>query len=286
MLLSLCCVVSRETNRYVGGMDSTSQDGSPATTHETVDAIAGSTSRDAFPLRRTFIQQKELGDSVPGPLASFVSARDRTALLLYFLALTKASKEPWDVSHHSAVWARALGLPEPTGLVARGRISKAWTRLVDRKLIVRTRRNRLAELTLLCEDGSGDPYTRPGSGFINISHALWTEGPVPAEEAGTAAPKRWFELLTLPELTFLIIGLSNRKGFSLPVERGPDYYGISADTLYRGSTGLRRHQLLDIQKHRITAPLAPEGFTFENLYTLRPPFEPRERRGSSTGADQ
>ena len=272
---------------YVGAMQSISQDGSPATTHDTVDAIAGSTSRDAFPLRRTFFQQKQQGDSIPGPLASFVSARDRTALLLYFLALTKASKEPWDVSHHSAVWARALGLPDPTGLVARGRISKAWTRLVERKLLVRTRRNRLAELTLLCEDGSGDPYTRPGSGFINIPHALWTEGPTPAqEEEGTRPPKRWFELLTLPELVFLIIGLSNRKGFSLPLERGPDYYGISADTLYRGSTGLRRHELLDIQKHRITAPLAPEGFTYENLYTLRPPFEPRERKGSSTGAAQ
>ncbi len=267
-------------------MRPTSQDGSPATTHDTVDAIAGSTSRDAFPLRRTFIQQKQQGDSIPGPLASFVSARDRTSLLLYFLALTKASKEPWDVSLHSAVWARALGLPDPTGQVARGRVSKAWTRLVDRKLLVRKRRNRLAELTLLCEDGSGDPYTRPGRDFINIPHALWTEGPAPVEEEGARPPKRWFELLTLPELVFLIIGLSNRKGFPLPVERGPDYYGISADTLYRGSTGLRRHQLLVIQKHRITAPLAPEGFTYENIYTLKPPFESKERKGSSTGAAQ
>lgn len=274
-------------NRYVGAMQFTSQDGSPASTHDTVDAIAGSTSRDAFPLRRTFIQQKQQSISIPGPLASFVSARDRTALLLYFLALTKASKEPWDVSHHSAVWARALGLPDPTGLVARGRISKAWTRLVDRKLLVRTRRNRLAELTLLCEDGSGDLYTRPGSGFINIPHALWTEGATPAqEEEGIRPPKRWFELLTLPELVFLIIGLSNHNGFVLPLERGPDYYGISADTLYRGSTGLRHHELLDIQKHRITAPLAPEGFTFENRYTLRSPLEPRERKGSSAGAPQ
>ena len=57
-------------------------------------------------------------------LLVFVSARDRTALLLYFLALTKASKEPWDVSHHSAVWARALGLPEPTRSGGKGRISR------------------------------------------------------------------------------------------------------------------------------------------------------------------
>lgn len=265
-------------------MDSESQNGTPATTHDTVDAIADSTSRDAFPLRRRFIQQKQDGKSIPGPLAGFVSARDRTALLLYFLALTKASKEPWDVSLHSAVWGRALGLPDPTGLVARGRISKAWTRLVERKLVVRTRRNRLAEFTLLSEDGSGEPYTRPGRDFINVPHALWTESPALSTGAGATLSQRWFELLTLPELTFLIIGLSNLNGFSLPVERGPDYYGISADTLYRGSTGLRRRQLLDVQKHRLTAPLAPEGFTYENLYTLKPPFEPRGRGTSSAGA--
>ena len=255
-------------------MNSQAQDGTPATPHDTVDAIANSTSRDAFPLRRRFVQQKEHGKSVPGPLALFVQSHDHTALLLYFLMLTKASKDPWDVSLHSAVWARALGLPDPTGLVARGRISKAWSRLVDRKLVVRARRNRLAEFTLLCDDGSGEPYTRPGTGFINVPHALWTEGPSPSE--------RWHEILTLPELTFLIIGLSNRNGFSLPTERGPDYYGISADTLYRGSVGLRDRELLDIKKKRITAPLAPAGFTFENIYTLRPPFEPRSKGSKSS----
>ncbi|MCY4193403.1 MAG: hypothetical protein OXF04_03790 [bacterium] len=122
--------------------------------------------------------------------------------------------------------------------------------------------------------------------FFNILHALWTEGPAPAASAVGMLSKRWFELLKLPELTFLVIGLSNRNGFSLPLERCPDYYGISADTLYRGSTGLRSYQLLDTQKHRITAPLAPEGFTFENIYTLKPPFEPRSRGSKPNRAKQ
>lgn len=249
-------------------MKSKIPNGDPATPHDTVDAIVRSTQRGAFPLRRTFIQQKQGRTSLPGPLAAFASAGDRTALLLYFLALTKASQSPWDVSLHSAVWARAIGLPDPLGATARGRISKAWTRLVGRQLVTRTRRKRLAAFTLLCEDGSGDVYTRPKSSFVNVPHELWTAGP--------SESTRWFEALTLPELTFLIIGLSNLDQFPLPVERGPDYYGISADTLQRGSTGLRRrHQLLAVRRHRITAPLSPKGISFENRYTLEPPFGPR-----------
>ena len=250
----------------------------PATTHDTVDAIANSTQRVAFPLRRTFIQQKQGRTSLPGPLASLVSASDRTALLLYFLALTKASQPPWDVSLHSAVWARAVGLPDPIGATARGRISKAWTRLVDRRLVTRARRNRLAAFTLLCEDGSGDPYTRPNASYVNVPHELWTTGPSPSS--------RWFEALTLPELTFLIIGLSNLDQFPLPIERGPDYYGISADTLQRGSSGLRRHRLLSVRQRRITAPLSPLGVSSENRYTLESPFGPRGKPSTAVSSSR
>ena len=232
-------------------------------------------------MRRTFIQQKTGLVPTPGPLAGFVSASDRTALLLYFLALTKASRAPWDVSLHSAVWARALGLSNPTGSSARGRVSKAWTRLVDRRLLTRSRRSRIAVFTLLREDGSGDPYTRPKAAFIKVPHELWTKGPKPQT---TRTPTRWFEMLSLPELTFLVIGLTNLDSFPLPVERGPDYYGISADTLLRGSRGLRDHGCLTVRKQRITAPLAPEGISWENRYTLNPPFGPRGRISTATGA--
>ncbi len=190
--------------------------------------------------------------------------------MLYFLALTKASTEPWDVNLHSAVWARALGLPDPNGHTARGRVSKAWTRLVDRKLVIRSRRQRIAQFTLLLEDGSGGPYIRPSGKairFINVPHALWTEGPADGSS-------RWFEDLSLPELSFLIIALSNHDNFSLPAERGPGYYGISADTLFRGNRGLRNKGLLKASRKRIIAPLAPEGHSYENRYTLQNPFSP------------
>jgi len=207
-------------------------------------------------------------------MARFVTAGDRTGLVLYFLALTKASTEPWDVALHSAVWARALGFSDPTAPASRARVSKAWSRLVERNLVRRGRRNRMAEFTLLCEDGSGDPYTRPTTSFIKVPHELWIDGPDPET--------RWYEALRLPELTFLVIGLSNLDYFPLPVERGPHYYGISADTLQRGSQGLKRHGLLMSEPRRVTAPLAPKGYTYENRYTLEPPFGPVGKRSKAS----
>ncbi len=250
----------------VDRMTSRESEGNPATSHDTVDAIAETSRREAFPLRRVFLQQKRDGETQPGPLAKFVSAGDRTGLLLYFLALTKASQEPWDVSLHSAVWARALDLPLPDTATARGRVSKAWSRLVDRRLVIRARKGRLASFTLLCEDGSGSLYTRPDRAFVKVPHDLWAKGPM--------ASKRWYQLLTLPELVFLVIALSNLDDFSLPVERGPDYYGVSADTLLRGYSGLQNHGLLVVRSNAFTAPLSPTGLSYENRYTLKQPFGP------------
>lgn len=247
-------------------MSTREPEGNPATPHDTVDAIVEASRRKAFPLRRAFLQQKQGGETRPGPLARFVSAGDRMGLLLYFLAVTKASQEPWDVSLHSAVWARALDLPLPDTATARGRVSKAWSRLADRNLVIRARKGRLASVTLLREDGSGSVYTRPERAFVNVPHDLWTKGPV--------ASKRWYQLLTLPELVFLIIALSNKDDFSLPIERGPDYYRVSADTLLRGYKGLQSHGLLVVRSNAFTAPLSPTGLSYENRYTLKPPFGP------------
>ena len=132
------------------------------------------------------------------------------------------------------------------------------------------------------EDGSGDPYTRPSGKvgrFINVPHALWTDGPADGSS-------RWFEDLSLPELSFLIIALSNLDSFALPVERGPDYYGISADTLSRGYGGLRDKGLLKVRPKRMIAPLAPEGYSYENRYTLQPPFGPRGQTSTAASVSR
>lgn len=245
-----------------------------ATSHQTVDAIVESAKRGAIPVRHGFVQNKNRTAPRSGPLAAFVSNGDRTGLLLYLLVLTKASSEPWDVTLHSSVWARALGSPDPSSAAARGRVSKAWRRLAERNLVERNRRHRYAVITLLREDGSGAPYERPKQNFIQIPHELWTAGPDPQH--------RWHECLSLPALTFLLIALRNADEFNLPAERGPDYHGISADTIMRGARELRQAGLLKVDKALITAPLAPSGFTAENRYTLKPPFGPHGTSSSAT----
>ena len=250
-----------------------------ASAHETVAALVTRSNRDAIPVRREFVQRKSGdGTSLPGPLAAFVRANDRFGLLLYLLLLTCASQKPYDVSHHSSVWARALGLPEFNGATARTRVSKAWHRLIERQLVTRERTRRSASLTPLKEDGSGDDYERPSSRFINIRHGLWTSGPLESEGP------RWYDVLTLAELAVLLIALMNADDFALPAERVPDFYGVSADTFERGVRALQNHGLLDVSRSRKAAPLAPEGYTIENRHTLRPPFGPMGTMSVATGA--
>lgn len=242
-----------------------------STADETVDGLVAASRRlGGFPLRREFLQQADDHDQrIPGPLASLVVTGDRRALLLYLLLVTKASSAPWDARLPAAVWARALGVDLPTTKTAASTISKAWLRLERRQLVRRARSKRLAVVTLLREDGSGREYTSPGEvgdRFFKVPLALWGQGPEPGG--------RWYRELRLPELAVLLIGLSLADGFRLPVEQGPDWYGVSADTIGRGIAGLAERGLLRTDKLFKKAPLSAVGYTAEHHYTLLSPFGP------------
>ena len=95
---------------------------------------------------------------------------------------------------------------------------------------------------------------------------------------------RWYDVLTGAEFAVLLIALMNADDFALPAERVPDFYGVSADTFERGVRGLQTHGLLDVSRSRKAAPLALEGYTIENRYTLCPPFGPMGTMSVATGA--
>jgi hypothetical protein len=246
---------------------------------ETVDEIVAVSKRQGhFPLRRTFLQQTQEERVVAGPLAALVRAGDHRALELYLLLVTKASSDPWDAALPATVWARALGLSFPDTKTARSTISKTWMRLERHRLVTRKRSRRLADVTLLREDGSGENYSSPGEvgdRYVRVPLALWTAGPSEA--------RRWYQTLTLPELAVLLIGRSMSDGFRLPFEMGPEWYGISADTIARGIAGLRKHNLLDTDKTFKKAPLSPVGYTAEHRYTLLQPFGPVGRKSGNRG---
>ena len=241
-----------------------------ATVDQTVDEIMTARKRST-PLRRSFLQLGTLTDPEPGPLREFVTNGDHRGLLLYLLALGKASAEPYDTALAAAVWARALGIDLPETATAATSISKSWKRIENRSLIRRSRYKRKAHIHMLKEDGSGDPYEPPGQAkepYLQLPNAFWLKGP---------NGDRWYRVLGLAEVAMLLIALSLSDEFRLPAEDVPDWYGISADTAGRGLRGLISHGLLTANKHFKTAPLSPAGYTAENLYTLKQPFGPMGR---------
>ncbi len=242
-----------------------------ATADQTIDEILKKAGRTHTPLRHTFVQQGSREDPKPGPLKSFVTNGDQRALLLYLLAMGKASARPWDTALAAPVWARALGIELPETATAASTISKAWKRLEDRNLIRRGRYKRMAHIHMLKEDGSGDPYEPPGQAgdhYLRLSNAFWQEGP---------EDERWYRVLSLSEVAMLLIALSLRNGFRLPSEDVPAWYGISTDTARRGLAGLVDHGLLTVEKRFKIAPLSPVGYTADNIYTRQHPFEAKRR---------
>ena len=203
-------------------------------------------------------------------MAAFVRGRHAVALDLYLLGRAAASHEPFDVALPSRVWARALGLGEPSSAAAT--ISQSWTWLEEQRLITSARRGRLREIRFLREDGSGRPYRHPGSegDFFKLPYAYW-QGLYPGR-------------LGLPAKAVLLIALSLGPDFWLPHERGARWYGVSRDTVSRGLATLLRLGLLEVRHERKKAPLSPQGFTDERRYALRPPFGSGFPSSAETGA--
>lgn len=235
-----------------------------ATPRETVEALLESGNRlnGKVPLRRVFVQQGSRGDPEPGPLASLVHNGDQRGLDLFLLLKAVASAPPFNSSRSAGVWARALRF---TGKTADEQtVSRIWRRLAGLRLVSRSRSGRLADIGLLREDGSGEVYVHPGTAgdpYLQLPVAYWLD-----------EDERWCSTLGLPAKAMLLVALSLRPGFLLPVEKAPDWYGISADTAQRGLASLVERGLVKRERTRKTAPLVPAGYSYDSHYTLRGDF--------------
>ncbi len=243
---------------------------------ETVEALLERSGRDAVPIRRAFVQAPTRGGG-PGPLAMFVKQRRGRTLDQYLLLHAVASAPPFDARFAAAVWARALGMDQAS---ADSAISKSWAWLEDQHLVASRRRGRLREVTLLREDGSGQPYGHPGEQgaetrghYFKLPHDYWNGN----------FPNR----MSLPGKAVLLIALSLRADFVLPTERGARWYGLSRDTVRKGLRELRLLGLLEMREVSRPAPLEGLGYTTERHYTLRPPFGQLTKPGkTSTGSTE
>jgi hypothetical protein len=244
---------------------------------DTIAALLDRSRRAELPIRRTFVQQRARGGGA-GPLAAFVRHRRVRALDLYLLAHAVASGAPFTVTFPAAVWVRALGLTP--GSSSETLVSRTWTWLESEGLIGTRRVGRMREVTILREDGSGEPYRHPGEEgavdrghYFKLPYAYWHGN--------------YNNRLSLPAKAVLLIALSLRDDFLLPGERAQDWYGVSRDTIRKGLRDLRLYGLITMKAETKPTPLSALGYTLERRYTLQAPLRgdvvpPRKRRRKKT----
>jgi hypothetical protein len=122
---------------------------------------------------------------------------------------------------------------DETGKGAESKVSRNWAWLAEQQLVTLDRRARHLNVTRLNESGSGEEYTKPKGGFFYVPFVFFTEG--------------WHRELSLAATATLLIARSrssSKPWFQLPTERGPEWYGVSADTLKTGFDELRDKGLL------------------------------------------
>ncbi|MFG1913066.1 hypothetical protein [Kribbella sp. NPDC048928] len=227
--------------------------------------------RTTTPIRKTFVQKPKGATERRSVLSTFVKNADERGLKaqLFLWAIISSGKhqDGWSKTLPLIVWARAFDTVQTAELSsATSAVSKILTRLEQRRLIERHRtgRERKVRVTILREDGSGDPYThpaevRPRDTYLKLPHAYWTEG--------------WHEKLDLAATAMLLVALHEKPVFRLATEHMEEWYGWSPDTAEAGFKTLEDNGLLDKTREREDQPLSPLGFTFYNLYELTGPFK-------------
>jgi hypothetical protein len=239
---------------------------------EAVEALLVRSGRDFLPVRRSFLQTR---GARKGPSSLSAFGKRESAFDLYMLIHALASQPPWDVAFPARIWARLLGAPEgPTGTTL---VSRQWTWLEEQQLVATSRTGRLRRITLLKEDGSGDPYSHPGV----------IQGSNPAEGDYFRVPyvywRSAFDLrLSLSGKMVLLIGLSLSADFILPVEHAARWYGLSSTRIHDGLKELRTFGLLGMRVESRKAPLTERGVTFERHYRMLAPFADSDRDRSDT----
>lgn len=223
--------------------------------------------RAAVPVRKVFVQRPPGETPREGPLATFVTNGDLRGLraFLTIVGASGASDEKrggWVTELDSLVWGRLFDAEEAaTPQAARTAAWRTMGRLENRKLIERTREPgaRMIAVTLLREDGSRRPYTRPkgetaDDRFLRLPVRFWKDG--------------YDSKITLPGLAMLLVLAAEKPWSSYPPDRMQEWYGWSADTTQRGLKNLLDLKLAERRESYKKAPLAPLGSTLIYQYRL------------------
>ena len=257
-----------EGDPFAGIVDEQPADGTSARSD-----LLDTTRRGYVPIRKTFVQKPRGSETRASVLARLVTQRQHRELKLYllYLALRPVLREP---PLPLAVWARMLHAPR--GLSASTeQVSKAFTALHNHQLLARSAPGAAVRLTALREDGSGHPYTRPGSpedtdaggpGYFTVPHEFWHSGLA--------------DQLTLPGTAMFLIILAEttqKTSFQMSVERAPDYYGISERTAERGYKQLEESGVLLTHSQGVRDPRSTTGYRRVVHRALEAPYSTAAR---------
>ncbi|MEU4878307.1 hypothetical protein [Streptomyces sp. NPDC021608] len=247
-----------------------------ATGRDTRTAVLKRSIRANVPLRKTFVQAPRGAVSRHGPLKEFVTGRDLRGLKAYLMIVAACSNgtSGWSTTHDSAVWARMMDIFETaTDQSARTGAWRTLRRLEKRRLITCHRASTKITVTLLREDGSGQPYDRPRGDteedrFLQIPTTFWTKG--------------YDEALDLPGLALLLVVAREKNWSTFPADKAPKWYGWSPDTHERGLKKLLELGLVERREEYKKAPLSPLGMTMAYQYQRTTIIRPRKPRKQAT----
>lgn len=231
---------------------------------ELVRSMLAKTRRRGTPIRQIFVQVPTTAQRANrgSLLASFRSAAHLDAFL--FIHALASAKEPYEAVYPAASWARALGLDENTGSgdqdikTAKTQWSKNVSKLVSLNLIDRQRAGSKARWVLLDESGDGTDYVRPRSvrdgHWLVLPETYWLDD--------------HYRTLSLPAKVMLLISLSSKPEFTLPLERVKDWYGISRSTAQRGFSELLNVGIITYRQNWRIDPSNPRQWSEERHYRL------------------
>lgn len=237
--------------------------------------LAETVTRDACPLRRSFVERDE-GIEVPTPLAALLRTRDsvggkggglRISLLMTLIWVN--ARPPYSTSRVAAYWAELLGRDDPRGDGARA-IRDALHELADRGLVQlhstgsRTEIILRNESTPIAANGRAAAYVPPYGiePYLPVPRAFWTAG-LAGRLSGAGVAMY---------LCALAMTRSDDPEFFISTSFFDERYGISRSSRKRGLAELTEHGVLTT---RVEETLDTHTFrkVRRNVYRLSKAFQ-------------
>lgn len=223
-------------------------------------------------IRKEWAQRPSTEQTRPSLLAKFVSGRKERALDA-FLLLHAYQPILEGTPLTLRTWARVLSTKRdcaPADALA------AFEQLRNLNLVTITGDRSLPVITPLKEDGSGEPWTRPGSdpteggiGYFTIPYDYWRSGL--ADRLGL--PGKAMFLITLKETQD-----PKSPAFHIAYERAQEWYGVSERTAERGFSQLSLENVLLTKTVKRASARHPLGLRDEHWRALASPYSAVDRQ--------